>query len=77
MVAKCVNPVCGTSFKYLGTGKLFLGEQEPPFNMPPQRDLITRCYWLCSECAGKYTLTLLNTEPVLTPLYGESDSTAA
>jgi hypothetical protein len=58
MLAKCANPACSTTFRYLHEGKLFA--IEPKANSakrgPPAdpeytgRVRILECFWLCSSC---------------------------
>ena len=52
MVAKCANPICNRQFQELSKGRLFL--------LPPPKEWVVRlsdyCYWLCPECAAKYTI---------------------
>ena len=51
MVAKCANLECNKKFQELHKGRLFL---LPPSAAVPR--LIDYCYWLCPECASKYTI---------------------
>lgn len=51
MVAKCANLECNKIFHELHKGRLFL---LPPSAAVPR--LIDYCYWLCPDCASKYTI---------------------
>ena len=61
MVAKCANQTCNRQFHELSKGRLFL---LPPSNERSIR-LSDYCYWLCPQCAAKYTLTRLESEVVI------------
>ena len=66
MVTKCANPSCGTFFRYLRGGKLFLLEMPTIVkgSVPPtaEADYCNRAsqgeyFWLCEECAKIMTIT--------------------
>ena len=61
MVAKCANPSCSRQFQELSKDRLFV---LPPFNDHWAR-LSDYCYWLCPECADKYTLLQYESEVVI------------
>jgi len=48
MLRKCANPGCSTSFRYFGSGRLFV----------LQKQLDVEYFWLCSECLRSDTLDL-------------------
>lgn len=52
MAVNCANPSCNRLFHELSKGRLFV---LPPFNDHWAR-LSDYCYWLCPECADKYTI---------------------
>jgi hypothetical protein len=65
MIAKCANPSCGTFFRYLRGGKLFLLERPPivPKSGPPTPEEQFRdpgshdeYFWLCEKCAKIMTI---------------------
>ena len=66
MLSHCANEKCGKPFLRLREGKLFLVETEqvtkpgesvvPPFVRARQTQRLVEHYWLCDECAGKWTL---------------------
>jgi len=67
MVTKCANPSCGTLFRYLRGGKLFLVEPPPysitstPLRPFPDAELKTSVprseyFWLCEHCAKSMTI---------------------
>ena len=66
MLSQCANEKCGKPFLRLREGKLFLVETEriekpgeaavPPFVRARQSQRLVEHYWLCDECAAKWTL---------------------
>jgi hypothetical protein len=57
MAAKCCNPLCAHSFRYLTDGKLFRLENDPALSS----SALTREYfWLCPSCSATMTLKLSN-----------------
>jgi len=59
MLAKCVNPLCTSSFHYLHDGRLFqmetglggphaLGDKKPAHRI--------EYFWLCNRCSSEMTL---------------------
>ena len=66
MLSQCANTECGRPFLRLREGKLFLVETErlakpgepaaPPFVRARQQQRSVDHYWLCDECAKKWTL---------------------
>jgi hypothetical protein len=66
MLSQCANATCGKPFLRLREGKLFLAETEriakpgesavPPFVRARQSQRLVEHYWLCDECAAKWTL---------------------
>jgi hypothetical protein len=58
MLAKCANPACSRTFRYLREGKLFRIETEMEAS-PANGNVSGRAgewYWLCDECAKKFTV---------------------
>lgn len=67
MLAKCINPVCSTSFRYLEQGRLFRLESDLPLG-PGNREK-SEYFWLCASCSRTMTLRLDEHETVaVTPL---------
>jgi hypothetical protein len=62
MVAKCANPSCSASFRYLGEGRLFRLEADPAFSSPGKLNFgdfsKAEYFWLCSRCSASMTLRL-------------------
>jgi hypothetical protein len=66
MLSQCANAKCGKPFLRLREGRLFLVETErlakpgqsavPPFVRARQAPRLVEHYWLCDECATKWTL---------------------
>jgi hypothetical protein len=66
MLSQCANPQCRRPFLRLGEGKLFLVETErvtkpgesaaPPFIRARKVQRCVEHYWLCDECAARWTL---------------------
>jgi len=66
MLSRCANDQCGKPFLRLRDGKLFLVETErltkpgqpvaPPFVRARQQQRQVEHYWLCDDCAPKWTL---------------------
>jgi hypothetical protein len=66
MLSQCANPECRRPFLRLREGKLFLVETErvtrpgepaaPPFVRARQVQRCVEHYWLCDDCAVRWTL---------------------
>ena len=66
MLSRCANPECSKPFLRLGDGKLFLVETErvtkpgecaaPPFVRARKLQRRVEHYWLCDDCAARWTL---------------------
>ena len=66
MLSQCANSQCSKPFLKLREGKLFLVETEgvlkpgepatPPFVRARKQQRLVEHYWLCSDCAVKWTL---------------------
>jgi hypothetical protein len=56
LLAKCANPSCAASFRYLQEGTLFRFECEPPQGVPGANE--TEYFWLCPNCTKKMILRL-------------------
>ena len=66
MLSQCANPECGRPFLRLREGKLFLVETDrltkpghsvaPPFVRARRQQRHVEHYWLCDECAARWTL---------------------
>ena len=60
MLAKCANPSCTETFRYLSKGRLFRLEADPvshSYTSYPD-SIQDEYYWLCPSCADEYTLHL-------------------
>ena len=64
MVAKCANPACSATYRYLHEGKLFVFQPKPdaPLLGPPTdpdymgRSQTPQYFWLCSSCCSVMTV---------------------
>ena len=56
MVAKCSNPSCSASFRYLKGGRLFRLERNPTLRSSNVRT--AEYFWLCRCCSSTMTLRL-------------------
>jgi len=78
MLSRCANSECCRPFLRLRDGKLFLIETDrlskpgitgPPFVRARKQQRLVEHYWLCDECATRYTLTYSSEQGViLSPL---------
>lgn len=64
MLAKCANPSCTNSFRYLGRGKLFL-VGPPRLNIAPRGESAIKLparkrewFWLCEQCSTTMAVTV-------------------
>lgn len=60
MLAKCSNPSCSASFRFLHSGKLFHFENRYASNNRNPAPLAhsAEMFWLCEKCAAELTLVL-------------------
>lgn len=64
MVTKCANPACGSSFRYLRGGKLFLVDLPRSSAGPGNGSAVTHqgrtaeYFWLCDQCCSKLTVVV-------------------
>jgi hypothetical protein len=60
MLAKCSNPSCSASFRFLHSGKLFHFEHPHAGNGMNPAPLATKAemFWLCEKCSAELTLVL-------------------
>ena len=64
MLAKCANPACSATFRYLHEGRLFVfaAKPDPLMRGPPAdpdylgKSQTPQCFWLCSSCCSTMTL---------------------
>lgn len=79
MLSRCANSECGKPFLRLREGKLFLVETDritkpgeaaaPPFVRAKRQRRLVEHYWLCDECATRWTLIYARNQGVaLAPL---------
>ncbi len=68
MIAKCSNPSCAASFRYLKDGRLFRLETAPALGSSESNRV--EYFWLCDHCSSTMTLRLSedgSVIPVLLP----------
>jgi hypothetical protein len=84
MLAKCANPPCSASFRYLHEGRLFLVDVADstrkgwprPDDSPPAHRLLY--LWLCDQCCRSMTVVIDNGREVeIVPLPRLRDAKAA
>jgi hypothetical protein len=63
MIAKCANPSCSTSFRYLEEGMLFRLENDSPLEL--DNPMTPEYYWLCRSCSAAMTLHISNEGKVI------------
>ena len=83
MLSRCANSQCCKPFLRLREGKLFLVETErvakagesspPPFVRARKHQRLVEHYWLCDECASRWTLMYSRERGIsITPLAAEN-----
>jgi hypothetical protein len=69
MLSKCANPFCPNEFLYFGEGKVFVipreGSTSSAHGSHGKRRTRTEHYWLCSNCASKYTIAVDSTYKIM------------
>jgi hypothetical protein len=74
MVAKCANPKCSATFRFLKHGRLFLIAAEPSGNRL-ESDFLhhdrrkLQHFWLCDSCCKEFTLVQADGEIRVAPLH--------
>ena len=75
MLAKCANPSCSVSFRYLQEGRLFRLEADPELtpsvNSYASSNSGVEYFWLCSRCSESMALRLGQDGTVVTVLLPE------
>ncbi len=56
MLAKCTNPSCSASFRFLDDGRLFRLDTDPTLRSSSAK--ATEYFWLCKDCSVGMTLRL-------------------
>jgi hypothetical protein len=91
MLAKCANPACSATFRYLHEGKLFAIESKadaltrgPPADPEYMgKSSLPQYSWLCSSCCramtvqpdGDHGINVVRMENALRSVSGKEDST--
>jgi hypothetical protein len=58
MLAKCFNPICSATFRYLSDGRIF--HLEIPVAGDTSTSRRREYFWLCDSCCAKFTVVLKN-----------------
>lgn len=58
MVAKCLNPTCSATFRYLSDGRIF--HLEIPVAGDSGTSRRREYFWLCDRCCANFTVVLKN-----------------
>ncbi len=58
MVSHCANPNCKKPLHYLREGKVFLFSRKNSSKDSSDSLQLMEHYWLCGECARRWTLTM-------------------
>lgn len=58
MLAKCLNPICSATFRYLSDGRIFHLEIPLAGNTSTSRR--REYFWLCDSCCARFTVVLKN-----------------
>lgn len=69
MVAKCSNPSCSASFRFLSDGRLFRLESDPAIRSSDSHQV--EYFWLC-HCCSSMTLRLKEDGTMVTVLLSET-----
>jgi hypothetical protein len=56
MLAKCLNPVCFATFRYLSDGRIF--HLEIPVAGDSSTSRRREYFWLCDSCCAEFTVVL-------------------
>ena len=76
MLSKCANPGCGTPFRYLREGQMFVAEWAnegdtcelvDPAGARNKRWGRREMFWLCNSCSRTLTLTVKGSDVVAAP----------
>ena len=63
MVAKCLNPTCSATFRYLSDGRIF--HLEIPVAGDSGTSRRREYFWVCDRCCANFTVVLKNGTPAL------------
>ena len=76
MLSRCANPECGTSFRYLKEGRMFVAEWANTGDTCELSDLSgplnhrwgrREMFWLCDACSRTLTLMVKGSSVVVVP----------
>ena len=69
MHTNCLNPSCGTSFRYLYEGRIFTAERTVTGADGQKTDKAIDHYWLCDTCGKSMTVVIKNGIATAVPLF--------
>ena len=69
MHTNCLNPSCGTPFRYLYEGRIFAAERVVTSPDGQKTDKTIDHYWLCDTCGKSMTVVIKNGIATAVPLF--------
>jgi len=68
MISRCLNPACGSPFRYLSEGRIFQVDRALLLSGSPVPERLVEHYWLCETCSRTLKVVVQNgsvtTEPI-------------
>ena len=71
MQTNCLNPFCGTPFRYLYEGRIFTAERTVTRADGQKTDKTIDHYWLCDSCGRSMTVVIKNGIATAVPMLME------
>jgi len=71
MLSRCLNPACGTPFRYLREGRIFHVESTVTLPGNPEPERLLEHYWLCERCSRLLKVVVENGSVSIEPLHFE------
>jgi hypothetical protein len=68
MLAKCLNPVCSTTFRYMREGRLFHVDFVSVPTAGLAADQKGEYFWLCAECARRLKVVVEDGQVTTRPM---------
>ena len=73
MLSTCLNPACGTPFRYLHDGRIY--QLEIPA-VPQKHSTRREYFWLCGRCCSEFAVVLRDGQGCIEDLPSPTHSTA-